>query len=159
MTDTDTAAPAEVAEPRSGAAYLPVLPAGWHYTLALVGPDAQKIDVRADDDPGVPGGYVMVVETGTGALDPVQAGSLAEAAKMGVKAVKALAVVRTHRAAALRAEEQFRAAIGRPTPNGFDNGEGGRTPFAPGGQLPSARSAGRTAEPAPEPTNDATTES
>jgi hypothetical protein len=118
MTET----PTEQADPknRSGGAYLPKLPEGWTYSLALAGPDNQRIDLTPDSNAGVDGGYKVEVETGTGALTAVQADSLAEAAKMGVKAVKALAVVRTHRAAALVAEENFLAAIGKPSPRGED---------------------------------------
>lgn len=120
MTETPTVDDTQ-AKPRSGGAYLPKLPEGWAYSLALVGPDGQRIDVTPISDGGVDGAYSVEVETGTGdRLLTVEADSLSEGAKMGVKAVKALAVVRTHRAAATAAEEQFRAAIGRPSPEGED---------------------------------------
>lgn len=140
MTETPTEETA--AKAKGGGAYLPKLPEGWAYSLALVGPDKQRIDVTPDRNSMVDGGYEMEVETGTGTLPPVKADSLSEAARMGVKAVKALAVVRTHRAAAAAAEEQFRAAIGRPsperedgtlaTPASLDDAKG-RVEFKPGG--------------------------
>jgi hypothetical protein len=146
MTETPTE---DTQKTRSGGAYLPKLPDGWAYSLALVGPDNQRIDVTPDSNGGVDGAYEMEVETGTGTLPPVKADSLSEAAKMGVKAVKALAVVRTHRAAAQAAEEQFRAAIGRPSPQGED---GALVPpkFDKGGMQPGlSKLSNDTGEPEP----------